>query len=225
MNRIVKANAYHNPVFDYSLSYLEPNFFIPNDAKSPFGVFRGCLSKSYLILHCKIYQLIWRRASFFYCSSLMRKRPMIFRRFARILNIVCIVLYLPVVLGGGECVALCFEQDGSLALDYTHRCGIGENSSIKENAAGIKDFFSAASYTEPYHAQACRDIPLVIGNHTHFAPEINHSLNPGRTCGKFPVLTSTYLNLITTNVKNSFFLNPLSYPSSCGTGNTSVLII
>jgi hypothetical protein len=150
---------------------------------------------------------------------------MIFKRFARILDIVCIVLYLPVLLGSGECVALCFQPNGSLSLDYTHRCCITEYSTISENSTGVKEFFSSASFSEPVHAHYCRDIPLAIGNHTHFTPEINHSLYQDRICGEFPVNTINSLNLTATNVKNSFFPNPLSYPSSCGTGNFSVLII
>ena len=150
---------------------------------------------------------------------------MIFRRYARILDILCIVFYLPVVLGSGECVALCFEEDGSLVLDYTHRCGIADYSSKPGNATGIKGFFSSVSFSEPVQTQACRDIPLAIGNHTHFVPEINHSLYPPLTCGEFPVLMSNYLNLTTANVQKALLLTPLSYPSSCGTANFSVLTL
>jgi hypothetical protein len=150
---------------------------------------------------------------------------MVFRKFARFLDILCIVLYLPVVLGSGECVALCFEQDGSLALDFSHRCGIDEYSSKSEKTNGMKGAFSTASFSEPVHVHACRDIPLAIGNHIHFAPEINHSLFPGRSCGEFPVLSDNSLLFVLSNSENTIFRYPPAFHSAFGAGNYSVLII
>ncbi len=150
---------------------------------------------------------------------------MIFRRFARITNILCILLYLPVLLGSGECVALCFEPNGSLILDYTHRCGMEDNSSKAESMTEIKGVFSTVSFYKPVQAETCRDIPLAIGNHTHFVPEINHSLYPGRICGEYPVLMHNHIQFSAANFQKITFLYPLQYLSPNVARDYSVLII
>jgi hypothetical protein len=161
----------------------------------------------------------------YYRTLLVRKRFMMFRKFARFLNILCIVIYLPVVLGSGECVALCFEPDGSLALDYTHRCCIADYSSKPVDVAEMKGIFSPASFTEPVHSPACRDIPLIIGNHTHFAPEINYSLFPVLTFDEFPVTSDKSFISIPSNCENILFRYPPAFQSPYRAGNSSVLII
>jgi hypothetical protein len=145
---------------------------------------------------------------------------MIFRKYARFLSILCVALYIPILLGSGECVALCLKSDGSFNLDYTHRCGIAEYSSTPKNVA-----VRVVILAEPMNSDGCRDIPLSIGNHFHFAPEVNHQLFFGLTSIGFPDGQSDFLIRANLNLSNNYTAFPLLYLSSYSICCNSILII
>jgi hypothetical protein len=150
---------------------------------------------------------------------------MIFRRYVRFLSILCVALYIPVLLGSGECVALCLKSDGSFILDYTHRCGIADYSSLPKDAAAKKVTFSAAFFSEPIDSDGCRDIPLSVGNHFHFVPEINHQLFFGLTSIEFSDCRDDFPIQLILNSTNNYSACFLLYPPSDSKCNYSILII
>lgn len=81
----------------------------------------------------------------------------------------CLLAYLPVLLGGGECVALCVESDGSIALDFSHRCG--SVNTAETSSADIEYFYISG----PRHIGSCRDIPISSGK--SFISITNSSVN------------------------------------------------
>ncbi len=69
------------------------------------------------------------------------------RKTARIVALALMFAYLPVLVGGGECVALCLSAEGGLKLDYTHTCG--------------------KSHAELTHRASCGDHAALTGWHSH----------------------------------------------------------
>ncbi|MFA6470905.1 MAG: hypothetical protein WCU00_02600 [Candidatus Latescibacterota bacterium] len=145
---------------------------------------------------------------------------MFLRKYARFLSILCVALYMPVLLGSGECVALCLESDGSFALDYSHRCGIADYPGMSKNTAASEIFLS-----EPSAPENCRDIPLAVGSHFHFAPEVNNLLFSGIVTSETPLAQDDFLvRPVVFSLDNSP-VNRFLYPSSFSTTAHSILII
>ena len=71
--------------------------------------------------------------------------------------LLCLIAYFPVLIGEGECVAVCIKQDASVSLDYQHRCGKEIHSS--SSSISVASFSNVASSQQ----DSCSDIPLVTG--------------------------------------------------------------
>jgi hypothetical protein len=150
---------------------------------------------------------------------------MMFRKYIRLLNILCIALYLPVLLGGGECVALCFTSEGSFSLDYSHRCGLAEHPAVPENYVRMKGVFSGVSFSEPMHKHSCLDIPLAIGNSSHTPPEVTPTLHSEYENWEYPAAISTEIFISNNSQNTSIVCTPLKFFPACGTRISPVLII
>jgi len=95
------------------------------------------------------------------------------RKITRIAALFLLFAYLPILAGGGECVALCVSSQGGLALDYTHTCGASHHDPVQP----VNEKHAALSGW--HHHGFHHDIPIFSGHASLSMPGIARDAGGG----------------------------------------------
>ncbi len=110
---------------------------------------------------------------------LFSRNPAVFR------ILVCFAAYLPILAGGGECIALHFTSGGAVSFDYRHNCG-KENTRQEVFPKGC----GSPSVSDAHSHDSCVDIPLVSDCGIHSIPKPDLKKAPLPLSLSIPVFTA-----------------------------------
>ncbi len=132
------------------------------------------------------------------------------RKIVRIAAFFLLFAYLPILVGGGECVALCFSSEGGLKLDYSHTCGKSHSEATHHTSNGRH-----TALTGLHSHDSHSDIPIFSGNASLTVPALSHDAAPaaGFVCD-CAVLPSSFRDVPGAFTPISRINNPPVFPIS-----------
>jgi hypothetical protein len=110
-------------------------------------------------------------------TGFQRGFPVPSRNITRIAALFLLFAYLPIFVGGGECVALCMSAEDGLKLDYSHTCGKTHSEAAHHTSNG-----KHAALTGWHSHDSHSDIPLFSGSASLTVPAISHDAAPAADC-------------------------------------------